>query len=945
MEFLLLLSVGPFLLQFLAGLEMSLSSPEGPRGALASLILGSLLAVEVLIVAISVVLGRSSPTFRRASAAFATYALFVAVLRLASIFELLQRGSTDGSLEQILEVGRFGSAGILFWALWATRQRRSVELRNTLPVALGLGIGAVSLALLGMPFADSGDLTLARPWQILPLVVLLACLVPLTGTLSDLSRDRLSSRLSLCLLPEIAAQLHFALGSRATFDHHFSASLLLQLLAESVILLGLARNGVARFHQGAAAVRRLEESLSRSTQDLAESRQLLVAESESRSTAERTLRFLRTAIETTQLGVVVADLDGKILYANPGQGHMHGIEAENLVGQPASLLGPLELRAPSGHKYEHKAAGFQRESINQHKDGSRFPVLLTSDLVRNEEGSPVARVTIAEDIRDRKRNERELLQRGAVLGAISTAAARLLQGRDWETGIEESLALLGATLEVRRVFAFEEDPKDPKGRSLNLRFGWGISRHSSEDHGDLGVVRFQGSAELALLEALRSGEGQWGCVEDFGDRLPVPFQQLAGASILLQPVLVRDRWWGIVGVSDTQPRDWSLAEVEGLRTAAELVGAAVFRKDSERSLRESERRFRNFFESSTDLIQSVRSDGRFSYVNRAWKETLGYSQEEVAELQILDIVAEEHRREFQKTFNRMLAGENFDRIETVFISHHGRHVVVEGSTSTEHSSSQGVSVQGIFRDISQRRRMERMKGEFIAIVSHELRTPLTSIHAALRLLRAKHLEGLSTSGQQLVELAHQNSRRLGRLIDDVIDVERLDSGRLTFHLQTYQLTALISQAVEETRVLADRLGVGLVQRPIVAPFQARLDGGRLVQVLKNLLTNAIKFSPENGLVEVVASRVDGDLRVEVRDQGPGIPREFREKVFERFFQVDPSETRSQDGTGLGLNIAQAIIERLGGKIGFDCPPEGGTVFYFHLPSAGVSTKATPEGSG
>ncbi|MCB1036069.1 MAG: hypothetical protein KDD47_19765, partial [Acidobacteria bacterium] len=271
--------------------------------------------VEALIVVASISLGASSPSFRRASAAFATVALFGALLNLSSSAVLLRQGLSAPALDSLAGVGRFATAGLLLWALWVTRRQVQVQLRSSLGVAAGLAAVAILGSLLLSPLGRAGTAWIARPWQLLPLSLLLAATVPLAGTLSDRSRGELASRLSLCLLPQIAAQLHLALASRSAFDHDFTAFLLLQLLAETTVLWILARNGLARFHRGALAVRRLEESLNRSTQDLAESRQLLVAESEGRNAAERTLRFLQAAVETTKIGVVVTDLEGRILYS------------------------------------------------------------------------------------------------------------------------------------------------------------------------------------------------------------------------------------------------------------------------------------------------------------------------------------------------------------------------------------------------------------------------------------------------------------------------------------------------------------------------------------------------------------------------------------------------------------------------------------------------------
>jgi Amt family ammonium transporter len=225
----------------------------------------------------------------------------------------------------------------------------------------------------------------------------------------------------------------------------------------------------------------------------------------------------------------------------------------------------------------------------------------------------------------------------------------------------------------------------------------------------------------------------------------------------------------------------------------------------------------------------------------------------------------------------------------------------------------------------------RMKNEFISTVSHELRTPLTSINASLGLMADGVAGELPGDSRDLVRIARDNSDRLIRLITDILDIDKIESGKLEYDLQALELGAVVEQTVESHRALASRRQVSLVVADEAAGAWVRADADRLVQVLTNLLSNAISFSPQGATVDLSISRRDGMLRASVRDRGPGIPKYFHGQVFEKFTQADASDRRRPGGTGLGLSICRAIIEDLGGHIGFETEVGAGTTFFFDLP--------------
>jgi PAS domain S-box-containing protein len=235
------------------------------------------------------------------------------------------------------------------------------------------------------------------------------------------------------------------------------------------------------------------------------------------------------------------------------------------------------------------------------------------------------------------------------------------------------------------------------------------------------------------------------------------------------------------------------------------------------------------------------------------------------------------------------------------------------------------------RDITERQEVERMKSEFVSTVSHELRTPLTSIRGSLGLLEGGVVGELPAPAQEMVRIARSNTERLIRLINDILDLEKIEAGKLELKLQPLEVSEVVEATFAGLRAMADAAKVEL-RAQVLGAGQVRADWDRLIQVLTNLVSNAIKFSPPQGVVTVRAHRgEERQVRFEVVDQGPGIPLEKRARLFGKFQQLDSSDTRSKGGTGLGLAISQAIVEQHGGHIDVHSEPGQGATFTFSLP--------------
>lgn len=241
------------------------------------------------------------------------------------------------------------------------------------------------------------------------------------------------------------------------------------------------------------------------------------------------------------------------------------------------------------------------------------------------------------------------------------------------------------------------------------------------------------------------------------------------------------------------------------------------------------------------------------------------------------------------------------------------------------------------RDITERRHAARVRDEFVATASHALRTPLTSIAGSLGLLIGGGLGRLPAPAMRLIKIAHTNSQRLVRLADDLVEVEEIEAGKAVFTFQRIALGPVVEQAVAANRAFADRFNVRVRLDACAGDAVVCGDADRLMQVVVNLLSNAVKFSP-SGQEVAVSVEVRADyVRIAVADRGPGIPDDFKARIFGKFAQADTPDARQSGGTGLGLSIVKQIVTRHGGEVGYDAAPGGGTIFHVDLPSWDAKT--------
>lgn len=378
--------------------------------------------------------------------------------------------------------------------------------------------------------------------------------------------------------------------------------------------------------------------------------------------------------------------------------------------------------------------------------------------------------------------------------------------------------------------------------------------------------------------------------------------------------------------------------VDGSDRLTGFRGAALDvteRRQARQALLESEARFRSIVNTVIDGILTVDEYGVIESVNPATERMFEFSAREMIGQNVSILFSGETalpHQDFMALYSH--SGEQG-------VLGNGREILARRKSGQEFPLELGVSEVwfggkrlfiGVCRDISERKRIDRLKDEFVSTVSHELRTPLTSIRGALGLINGGAVGELPPKARGLVSIAYSNSERLITLVNDILDMQKIESGRMVYDMRPLDLGVLLRRAVTEINAFAVQYGVAVdLAVPEGPAVMVQGDADRLVQVSINLLSNAIKFSPDGGAVTVTLRDRDGRAEVLVCDQGPGIPEEFQPQIFQKFSQADATDTRAKGGTGLGLSIAKAIVDHHHGAITFETVAGQGTTFVLSLP--------------
>jgi len=635
----------------------------------------------------------------------------------------------------------------------------------------------------------------------------------------------------------------------------------------------------------------------------------------------------RFAVDESPAAILIHD-QGQVVYANTAAMDLFGsADLRQLVGRPVlDLIDPAFRQIAAGRmRRVQRGAGKLplREAAIVRLDGTSIPIEMTGARTVFD-GRPCVQ-SVYFDITRRKQAEAALYRNERTLRRLHEITATTQLSTDQKIARILDLGLETLDLDIAIVSRIEGDTyavEYARGPEYGPRPGKVFplgDTYCADTLATDGPLAFHAAAE-----------GRWRnhpCYEQFG------LESYIGA-----PLVVDGRRYGTLNFSSPSPRTvaFSESEISLIQLLAQWIGGEKSRAAAVEALGVSEERLKLALEGSNDGLWDWNVVTGDMYFSPRWQTMLGYRPGEV----------EGHARNRE----RMIHPDDKSAVMSVLREHlKGRTATYEtehrvrtrsgewmwildrGKVVERDGSGRPLRTVGTITDIGERKRVERMKTEFVSTVSHELRTPLTSIHGSLGLVLGGAVGDVPVPARELLRIAESNSERLIGLVNDILDIEKTESGRMEFRMEVVDLNVLTEQVVTANRAYADRLGVRVDVAPAADSAEVVGDPARLAQVVTNLLSNAAKFSPEGETVEVAVRRDNGVLRVEVADRGPGIPESFRERVFEKSTQADSSDTRSVGGTGLGLRICRAIIDAHGGTIGYESDPGSQTRFHFELP--------------
>jgi len=362
--------------------------------------------------------------------------------------------------------------------------------------------------------------------------------------------------------------------------------------------------------------------------------------------------------------------------------------------------------------------------------------------------------------------------------------------------------------------------------------------------------------------------------------------------------------------------------------------------EAQRQVEASGRKLALFAERAPIAVLELDPDGHIQQINHAAENLFGWTSNELVEknASVKVLIQPEYHAEFDTQWQQLISTRApVAHLKIRNPRRDGLEVVCEWNVTplvNTEGGVVGVIAQG--QDITRQMEAEQLKKEFTSTLSHELRTPLTSIIGSLQLINSGVLGSMDKEVAELTGVAERNSQRLLDLINDILDIEKIESGKLTLEPELLTLDELVGESLVLNKGFAERFQVRYESRGTLLPVQVKADRKRLLQVMTNLLSNAAKFSPAGEAVEVSMEDLGTRVRIGVHDHGPGIPENFRTRIFGRFAQADSSATRQKGGTGLGLAICKRLIELMDGRISFADRDGGGTVFYFELPKHGAA---------
>ena len=647
----------------------------------------------------------------------------------------------------------------------------------------------------------------------------------------------------------------------------------------------------------------------------------------------------RDLFDNSQEMIATLSPRSKYLYVNPAWQMCFGKSAaafESLINFEAAF--PPEIQSSAATLFIRALKGdrIDRANLRMQDASGMYRELEASLSCRQDRGEPVSVRCIFRDVTAQYQRERRLAMQLAVSQVVGESTTS-------DEALPAMLESLGTNLgfDMAGLWFVSSD------QHTRYLAGWyAPDRACIEFHRDsIGRVLQKGKDLPGRIWAAESP--CW--VEDLLQDPNFLRADSAKADGLVTgwgvPVRVGNQVIAVVEFFSRQRQREDSEMMATVETVCASIGQFMARSAQESRLEELNRQKESILNSVADGIFGTDSAGRIVFVNPAAASMLGAHAFDLIGRTVHSVVHEE-RKGREKCSDQCRMGRAFmvregSSGQDVFYRKNGASFPVEFSVTpmVEHNVAVGSVLS--FRDISQRYALDRMKDEFVSTVSHELRTPLTSIRGALGLLATGLLGEMGEKAANLLRIAVTNSDRLVRLINDILDLERMQSGRAPLTYRNCDLEELARQAIDGMTPMAEAAKVQLLLDS--GPVHVEVDPDRLQQVMTNLLSNAIKFSPPQSQVTVSMERLLDGVAISVVDNGRGIPKDKLESIFDRFSQVDASDARQKGGTGLGLAICRTIVMQHGGRIWAERNADRGSTFRMFLPSVMRETEITTTG--
>lgn len=579
------------------------------------------------------------------------------------------------------------------------------------------------------------------------------------------------------------------------------------------------------------------------------------------------------------------------------------------------------------------------------KDGSSRWFNLNATAIEDEAGNFMMSRSTLFDISDRKQTQAALLQKSRQENLLWTITQTIRQSLDLNAILNTAVTEVKQTLQVDRAAIYRFTPDwsgdfvvesvDPQWVKLvepAVPQIW-EDTYLQETQGG----RFRNKETFAIADIYTAG------LHLCHIKLLEQFQARA---YTIAPIFSGEHLWGLLAIyQNTKPREWQSWEIELLEQISSQLAIAIQqsqlytqlqielqeRQQAEAAIREAERRWRALLDNVQLIVVGLDASGNVNYINPFFVSLTGYTNEEVLGKNWFEKFLPRFDRQSIETDSlKLLNHKVHPYYRNAILTKSGEErFIAWNNTTLQDADGTVIGSISIGEDITERNKIEQIKDEFIGIVSHELRTPLTAIQMSLGLLKTGIYNKKPEKSQRMIEIALLDTNRLVHLVNDILDLERLESGRAFLDKTLCKAADLMQQAVDGIQAIATQQQISLIISPTDAEVWATADA--ILQTLTNLLSNALKFSPVGAAIHLSAENQTDCVLFQVRDRGRGIPADKLELIFGRFQQVDASDSREKGGTGLGLAICQSIIERHGGKIWAESILGEGSTFFFTLP--------------